>query len=400
MLAQRLRGQIEARLLGLDSLRLRLTPPETPAEAVKRLNRSPYVEFAEPDLLLRAAMIPNDPFFTAQGAYLNLIEASLAWDIEQGSESVVVAVLDSGIDLDHPDLKGKVWSNPREIENNGIDDDNDGCIDDFYGCSFVTANGSDPSCAAPGQNLIKDDHGHGTFVSGIIAAQGNNGLGVIGTAPGVRVMPVKILDCTGGGTASQAALGLLYAARLGARVANVSFGAEGESLTLVNAMREAHDKYGMVIVAPTGNSGRRGVSFPARLRETIAVASSGTALDPLARSSFSDWGAEVRVAAPGLNVVSTVPMEHCSAWRCAEGQPYAIASGTSFAAPIVSGLAALLISRTPNLSPDAVARIISSTAQPLPDGDTPNWDGAGRIRMRVALSQPRYFLGAAGVSRE
>jgi subtilisin family serine protease len=107
----------------------------------------------------------------------------------------------------------------------------------------------------------------------------------------------------------------------------------------------------------------------------------------------------VAVAAPGLNVVSTVPAKYCEAWRCADGQPYAIASGTSFAAPMVSALAALLISRTPNLSPDAVERIITSSALPLPDGDTPNWAGAGRIRMRAALSQRRFTLGVAGVSK-
>jgi subtilisin family serine protease len=345
-------------------------------------------------------MIPTDPYFTAQGAYLDLVEATQAWDIEQGNASVLVAVLDSGVDLEHPDLKAKIWTNPREIEANGIDDDESGCVDDVHGCSFVSALSVNTVCAKPSPGVVDDDNGHGTFVSGIIAAQGNNGMGIIGVAPGVTILPVKTLDCTGAGAAAQAAQALIYAARIGARVANISFSADGASMTLTNAIREARETYGMVIVAPSGNSGRAGVSFPARLREALAVASSGTPQDPLERSPYSDWGPEVAVAAPGLNVVSTVPARYCETWRCPEGQPYAISSGTSFAAPMVSGLAALLISRTPNLSPDAVTRIISGSALPMPNGNTPNWAGAGRIRMYLALRQPRYVVGVAGVTRD
>ncbi len=397
-LSRLLKHEVVARMPDLASISLRLAADETPASAAAKLSGSRYVDFAEPDLLLRSTMVPTDPYYTAQGAYLNLVEAPGAWDIELGKDSVLVAVLDSGIDLDHADLKNKIWTNAGEIPGNGIDDDNDGCIDDVHGCSFITTTSVDPSCVKPSSGVVDDDNGHGTFVSGIIAAQGNNGIGVIGAAPGVTILPIKILDCQAGGTAAQAAQALLYAAKLGARVANISFGADGESMTLTNAIREAHDKYGMVIVAATGNSGKRGVTFPARVPETIAVGSSGTPVDPLARSPYSDWGPEVDVVAPGLNVVSTVPAKFCDSWGCADGQPYAIASGTSFAAPIVSGLAALIISHTPNLSADAVTRIIIGTAQPLNEGDTPNWDGAGRIRMLAALTQQRYTLGVAGVT--
>jgi subtilisin family serine protease len=398
-LGRRLDAEVIERLPELQSLHLRLRRGEAVSRAVTRLRRLPLVSHAEPNHVLRAAMIPTDPLFTAQSAYLNLIEAPAAWDLELGQETVLVAVLDTGIDIEHPDLKGKVWSNAREALPNGIDDDNNGCIDDQNGCSFVSQSAAAPACGPTGQTLIKDDHGHGTFVAGIIAARGNNGQGSIGVAPGVTILPVKILDCEGGGTAADAARALLYAAGVGARVANISFGADGESQTLANAIREAHNRFGMVIVAATGNSGRRGVTFPARLPETLAVASSGTALDDRARSPFSDWGVEVKVAAPGLNVVSTVPSEHCDVWVCLPGQPYAVSSGTSFAAPIVSGLAALLISHNPNLSAGAVQSLILATADPLADGDTPNWDGAGRIRMSLALRQPRYYLGIPGVSK-
>lgn len=400
VLESRLGGEIIDRLPELDSLRLRLTG-ETPAQAVTRLARLPHVEMAEPNHRLSATVIPTDPFYSAQSAYLALIQAPEAWDVELGLDSVLVAVLDSGLDLTHPDLQGRFWTNPLEDEDNRLDDDNNGCVDDRHGCSFVSEESIDSSCTEPAQGLVTDDNGHGTFVSGIIAAQASNGIGVSGVAPGVTVVPVKILDCKGGGTAVEAAQGILYAARIGARVANISFGADGESVTLATAIREAYDRYGMVIIAATGNEGGSRVTFPARLPQTIAVASSGTPADPSARSPFSDWGPEVSFAAPGLNIISTLPPEFCSnGWQCVEGQPYAVSSGTSFAAPIASALAALLISHTPFLTPEQVRGIIMSTAEPLPDVTTPNWDGAGRIRMRDALAQPRFYLGAAGIAKQ
>jgi subtilisin family serine protease len=400
-LGQRLRGEVTARLPEIGVVRLRLAEGETVAQAVERLSRNDLVRWAEPNHLLRATLAPNDPFYTAQSSYLELIEAPAAWDIEQGNPDVIVAVLDSGIDLEHPDLEGKAWLNAQEIPGDKLDNDANGCVDDVNGCNFVSPATASESCPPQSSGNIVDDNGHGTFVSGIIAARGNNGVGVTGVAPGVTILPVKILDCQGGGTAAEAAQAVLYAARMGARVANISFGADGESITLASAIREAHDLYAMVIVAATGNEGEDRVTFPARLRHTLAVGSSGSAADPTARSAFSDWGPEVAFVAPGLNIVSTVPPLFCeTAWLCVEDKPYAVASGTSFAAPLVSGLAALLISRNPNLSPDTVRQMIAATAQPLPDGSTPLWDGAGRIRMRTALNLPRYYLGASGVGRQ
>ena len=187
---------------------------------------------------------------------------------------------------------------------------------------------------------------------------------------------------------------------MGARVANISFGADGESSTLTSAIKEAYDKYGMVIVAASGNDGEKGVTFPARLSQTLAVGSSGIPTDPNARSPFSNWGPEVEVVAPGLNIVSTVARDLCGAWTCQYNQPYAIASGTSFAAPMVTALAALVISHQPYLTPEAVRQIIVGSAAPLPDGDAPRWDGAGRIRMRQALTSTKrfYILGAPGIA--
>ena len=287
--------------------------------------------------------MPNDPLFSGQTGYVNTIEATSAWDVERGDSSVAVAILDSGIDLEHSDLHNKLWTNPLEMPGNGIDDDHNGCIDDVHGCSLIKPEEANASCNMPADGGVRDDNGHGTFVAGIIGAEGNNGIGISGAAPGVSIMTVKILDCLGGGTAADAAQGLLYAAHIGARVANLSFGADGDSITLTNAIREAFNVYGMVIVTATGNDGHSSVTFPARLPEALAVGSSGTPQDPSARSPFSNWGPEVDVVAPGLNIISTVPANFCNVtWLCVQNTPYALASGTSFAAPLVSALAALI----------------------------------------------------------
>jgi subtilisin family serine protease len=399
VLEDAMQGRILTRLPDLQSLRIRLTTEESLTEAIVRLQRLPWIVLAEGNPSVRTTVAPNDPLYSTQAPYLTLIEAPEAWDLEMGRDSVLVAVLDSGISLEHPDLQGRIWTNIYETERNGVDDDRNGCIDDTRGCNFVTRDSADAHCTVPsGPGEVKDDNGHGTFIAGIIAANGNNGIGLSGLAPGVTILPVKILDCYGGGTAVDAAQGVLYAARTGARVANISFSADGESATLASAIREAHDRYGMVIVAASGNEGKAGVRFPARLPQTIAVGSAGIPGDYTRRSSFSNWGPEVAVVAPGLNVVSTVSRELCASWVCVQEQPYAVASGTSFAAPMVTSLAALIVSKNPFIAPDDVREMITRSAVSLPVGDTPGWAGAGRIRMQQALKTRRYVTSAPGIS--
>jgi subtilisin family serine protease len=398
-LEKALEGRIMARLPELRSLHLRLDNATATAEAIKRLARLPWVELAEGNPAVRTTVAPNDPLYSTQAPYLTLIEAPEAWEIETGRDSVIVAVLDSGIALEHPDLQGRIWTNRSEAGGNGTDDDGNGCVDDLRGCNFVTREDAARQCAAPsGPGDVRDDNGHGTFISGIIAANANNALGLSGVAPGVTIMPVKILDCYGGGTAVDAAQGVLYAARNGARVANISFSADGDSATLAAAIREAHDRYGMVIVAASGNEGRRGVRFPARLPETIAVGSAGVPGDYTRRSTFSNWGPEVAVVAPGLNVISSVPRELCGTWVCVQDQPYAVASGTSFAAPMVTALAALIVSKHPFIAPYTVRDMIARSSVALPAGETPGWAGAGRIRLLQALKQRHYVTSAPGIS--
>ncbi len=390
-------GRIEE----LGVVRVGVEPGVTLEEAVRLYEAQPNVEYAEPNYILRSAGTPNDALFVdRQQWYYDLIEAPAAWDVETGDASIVVAVLDTGIDVSHPDLKDNLWTNTAEIEGNGIDDDNNGCLDDSHGCNFVT--GADPSCRYREEtpnNEIEDDNGHGTFVAGIVAAGGNNQIGVTGTAPQVTIMPVKALDCTGSGTTAGATAGILYAARSGADILNISFGGENDSATLRNALQEAHDVFGTVIVASAGNEGRGQVTFPARYEEVISVSASNRR-NPDTKAPFSNWGPEVNVTAPGVDIVSTVPRRFCDdPWPCVGNQPYAEGSGTSFSTALVSGAAALILSHTPTMTTAEVAEQLTSTALDQPDGPYTNWDGSGRIQMEKSLQEGVYRLGVSGVTR-
>lgn len=395
-------GREESRLDELGVIRLRLRPGLPVEKAVEFYSHLPGVDYAEPNHRVQAQLVPNDPFFAAQRWYYNLTEASQAWDVETGKSSVIVAVLDSGVDVSHPDLRDRIWHNSGEGVPNGIDDDANGCVDDVHGCNFLEPEEAAPSCGfqppSP-SNQVADDSGHGTFVAGIIAATGNNGTGVTGGAPGVTLLPVKVLDCTGAGTTADAAAGILYAVRNDAQVINLSFGGDQSSRTLLEAIVTATETFGAVVVAASGNQGSQGVTFPARYRQVIAVGASGRN-SPDARAPFSNWGPEVDVAAPGADLVSTVPQALCDGrWVCPGGQPYSVASGTSFAAAQVAALAALIRSHSPALTTNEIQFVIRAAAYPLPDGGTPGWSGAGRIRMRRALDAILFRIGAPGVAR-
>jgi subtilisin family serine protease len=392
-------GRIDS--LGVVKLK---TGPGMPPDAAARFYQGlPIVEYAEPNYRVQAAAAPDDPLYALrQQGYYSVIEAPQAWDLQAGSPSIVVAVLDTGVDVDHPDLKDQIWRNPNEVPDNGIDDDHNGCVDDVNGCNFVDPEDVDQSCDTNGpapNNQIQDDDGHGTFVAGVIGAGTDNSLGVAGGGRGVSVMPVKVLDCTGTGTVADVAAGIVYAAKMGASVINLSFGGEDDSSILRDAVQRAYDNLATVLVAPTGNEGTRGVFYPARYPEVVAVAALGlNSAD--SRASFSNWGPEVEVAAPGVEIVSTVPPELCGErWECFDGQPYAPGSGSSFASAHVSALAGLMLSRNPLLTPDELREIIRATAIPLPDGLNSNWDGAGRIQMMAALKDVPYRIGVAGVNK-
>lgn len=380
----------------LPALELRVPNNTSIARAIVLFAHAPGALYAEPAYPMATADVPADPLYERESQYLDAVSAPAAWDIETGNPDVIVAVLDTGVDRTHPDLDGRIWTNAAEVAGNAFDDDGNGCSDDAHGCAFVHF--PDPGCEEAVNGAIEDDVGHGTFVSGIIAANGGNGMGMVGVARGVTIMPVKVLDCNGSGNSLDLAQGILYAASNGARVINISLGGEADSLIVREAVRIAYIEYGAVLVAASGNTGAEGVSYPARYDEVIAVGAA-SADDPGERATFSSTGPEVDVVAIGEGIIGTVPADACKTFLpCIGGDdPYAIASGTSFTAPQVSGLAALILSHRPGLTADGVVTAIKATATVLPPGDRPTWSGAGRIDMLGAL-RPRFRLGVPGAA--
>ncbi|MBJ7328803.1 MAG: S8 family serine peptidase [Solirubrobacteraceae bacterium] len=295
-----------------------------------RTGKRSGVRFAEPNRTYGAASTPNDPLFSEQWSLTDneVIGAGSAWDQTTGSD-VTVAVIDSGVDLNHPDLAENIWANTDEIAGNGIDDDGNGFVDDARGWNFV-ANSPNP----------QDDNGHGTHVAGIIGAKGNNGVGVAGVAWKAKIMPIKVLDAGAIGSAATLALGIRYAVANGAQVINLSVSGPGYSRAFEEAVQLASDS-GVIVVGAAGNDGRSidetpvyPAAFTAPLLLTVAATAPGGGL-----SSVSNFGAAfVKLAAPGQDVVST-----------ALGGGYERRTGTSMAAPHVAGAAVLLVSARPDL---------------------------------------------------
>jgi thermitase len=327
-------------------------------EAVQRYEASPAVEYAEPNFKIFPSATPNDPSFnklwglnnTAQsiGGQAGTADADAdapkAWNTMTGTAGTVVAVIDEGIDVSHPDLRNNMWTNPGEVPNNGVDDDGNGYVDDVFGYDFAN---DDATVYDPDPVNGSGDE-HGTHVAGTIAAEGNNGIGVAGVNWHAKVMALKFLGPNGGSTLD-AVEAINYALANGADISNNSWGYVGSpSRSLQDAINRA-DNAGHLFVAAAGNGGTDGVgdsndasssntNYPSSYPNPniISVAATDNR-DTLA--SFSNFGATtVDLAAPGVNVASTLP-----------GIRYGYYSGTSMATPHVTGVAALLKSQQPTL---------------------------------------------------
>jgi subtilisin family serine protease len=387
----------------LPAARVRVPAGIRPDTLARRLLDTGLLTAVEPDARVRAGRLPDDPLLPSQRPYLDAVRAPEAWDLATGSDGVVVAVVDSGIDASHPDLASRIFVNAAERPD-GRDEDGNGCVDDVFGCTFVSLAAADPSCAytqtAPHPDAV-DDEGHGTFVAGVAAAAGNNSVGVTGVAWEARILPVKVLDCTATGRISEAAAGILYAARTGARVIVVAFGSGSDSRVLREAVAEATDRFGALVVASVGNEGAARVQFPAAYPGVLAVAGSGVtgadgSVDYRAPAPFTNVGPEVTLFAPAVGLVAPLPPALCGrrGWSCVDGQPYARASGTSFAAPLAAGAAALLLARDPALRPQLAVALLRAAAQPLSAAAGP----PGLLDVAATLLRAPFTAGAPGAS--
>ena len=325
-------------------------------------------------------VIPNDTYFNIQWGLHNYgqtiegqegyfdadIDAPEAWYYVQGRSDIVIAILDTGIDLNHEDLKNKLWINTKEIPNNGIDDDFNGFIDDYYGWDFVN-NDNDPS----------DDHilSHGTHVAGIAAAETNNNKGIAGVNWNAKLMVVKVADEYGKVRFENVERGIKYASNNGAKVINLSLGWEWNNSHsgIEWEITQAYNK-GVVIVAAAGNEDRS-VCFPARLSQVIAVGATDNKDHRWYEREGvgSNYGEELDLTAPGKDIYSTI-----------RNNSYSYKTGTSMSAPFVSGAVALVLSKYPELTPEKVREHLMLTADVLGPLGSPYY-GAGRLNIYKAV---------------
>ncbi|MEK7632539.1 MAG: S8 family peptidase [Patescibacteria group bacterium] len=349
-----------------------------------------------PSLVL--AQTPNDPRYAEQQWYLDAIHAPAAWDVTTGSSSVIVAVLDTGLDLTHEDIADNLWVNTKEIFGNDIDDDANGFVDDVNGWDFIDGD-NDPS-PSPVAGSSEDAISHGTLIAGEIGAVGDNHLGISGVNWSVKIMPVRMLDDQGGGTEYDAANAIRYAVRNGAKVINLSFAGNEAHAALQSAVKDAFTK-GVVIVAAMGNDARdtnANPVYPACLRTTdedwvIGV----TAIDETDRgASFTNYGTICAdVAAPGTNVYGLAYHNVSAGYADLYQGGW---SGTSMASPLVAGAAALLFSRFPSLSAANVRNILKLSVDPVNiTGFTSGQLGAGRLNIDRALAMASSYAPAVTV---
>jgi len=329
-------------------------------KTIKDLLAAGIIEIFEPDFVLKASSTPNDSRYGELWGLNNTggsggtadvdIDAPEAWELTTGDSNMVVGVVDTGVLYNHPDLANNMWRNPGEIAGNGVDDDGNGVIDDVYGYNAINNTGNP-----------LDDNSHGTHCAGTIAAVGNNSSGVVGVAYGVKIMALKFLSASGSGSTSDAIKAINYAIAqkqkgVNIRVLSNSWGGGGNSTSLQNAISQAASN-GIMFIAAAGNEGANNDSistYPANYNVSNVI--SVAAIDRAGNlASFSNYGSsKVHVAAPGVGILSTVTPNG-----------YASYNGTSMATPHVAGVAALLLSREPNLSVSTVKTRIISSAKPL-----------------------------------
>jgi hypothetical protein len=387
-----------------DLVNIKIRSRENFYKVLNYYQKLPTVEYAEPDYIYQAALIPSDTYFSNQW-YLQKIKAVQAWDNIRESPRVIIALLDSGVQVSQPDLEDNIWVNKREIAGNKIDDDKNGFIDDVNGWDFVN-DVSDPSPKFQA-GFTEDGINHGTIIAGIAAAAGNNAAGVTGVTWKAKIMPLKVLDDKGEGSSFKVIKAIDYAIASGADIINLSFVGFGYSKGLDEAIKRAYDA-GILVIAAGGNESKQGQGYnlnespmyPVCLDGTngenrvIGVAASDT-LDQ--KAIFSSFGRCIDIVAPGVSIFGTVvysPVNHYSNGQSFNKYYDGYWSGTSAAVPMVSASLALIEAANPALSGGEVLKVLFSTADDI-NRLNPNYAGklgSGRINLANAVLQAQSGL--------
>lgn len=358
----------------------------------------PGVEYAEPNYVYQAALMPSDTFFNNQW-YLQKIKAVEAWNDVRESPEAVIAILDSGVQISHPDLKDNIWINKKEIANNKIDDDKNGFIDDVNGWDFVNDTPDPEPKFKEGFN--EDGILHGTIIAGIAAASGNNAAGITGVTWKTRLMPLKVLDDKGEGSTAKVIKALDYAVANGANVINLSFVGFGYSKSLDDAVKRAYDA-GVIVVAAAGNEQGKGDGYyldetpmypvcldgPNGQNRVVGVAATDT-IDQ--KAPFSSFGNKcIDIAAPGVSVYSTVVYSPTNYIGAVPFNKYydGYWSGTSVAVPMVSASLTLIAQANPALNRDEIIKVLLDNADNI-SRVNPNYPeklGRGRLNLQAAVA--------------
>jgi thermitase len=335
-----------ARRVGQTDLRIVDLPPGNETAVLARLAHNPHLKFAELDMRVPEAMVTNDPYLGSQW-HLTKIAAPTAWDTAQGS-GIIVAILDSGIDTKHPDFAGRL----------------------VPGYNFVDGNTN-----------VEDVRGHGTKAAGSAVAAMNNGIGIASVAGFSKIMPMRVSDSTGYVYWSDMAAALTWAADHGARVANMSFNGVAGSSSVLSAAKSFKDRGGLVFVSAGNDNADPGYANTSSMVIVAATDSND------AKASWSNYGDHVHLSAPGAGIYTTT-------W----GQTYGSFSGTSYAAPVAAGVAALVMSANPGLSSAAVENILFSTAVDLGASGRDNYFGYGRVNAAAAVAAAKKTVATADTS--
>ncbi len=368
-------NEVLVRWKGQTDTSIAVMEVDDPDAMVRELQANPFIDRVEKNVERRLSVFSDDPF---AGDQYHLkqdndadIDAGKAWDITTGSSDIVVAVIDTGIDLDHPDLVDAIWQNSDEIAGNGIDDDGNGYIDDVNGWDFV-GNDNDPNPTPTGLSWSTSVVVHGTHVAGLIGATGNNGTGISGVNWNVTIMPIRVFTDTGLSNVDDIYNAVLYAANNGADVINMSYGGTSFSTFEQEAIEYARDK-GVLSVAAAGNESTNLDDIPLYpvCHPYVLGVTATDAFDETA--SFTNYGTDCAdLAAPGDTILSAYYADDPVHDFTSE---YGYLSGTSMASPIAAGVAALVLSVQPSLSPDDMQDILIGATDNLSDDTL----GSGRL---------------------